>query len=501
MSGEYDPRITAYFGDAVLRAGFMPIPHLFMRHYRRLGLSSNQAMFLMQVMESAWDLADPPRTVGDLARRMDIDPRTIRKYSEEVARLQLIRLYDQYDTNGAQVENGYDLSPLFQRLALFAPEALPGQATRRRYLRGEAHDELTSATVKPTSQASIPAENSDPPPQNKRSSPQDRPIRPTPDRTITRPWIKRSRLNKELRSFKNHERTPIQHHTELHEHTCTIQDVGVVVQGTVEDAPTNTQFEQPGDQSLRQGNEQSAKDVALSQMLLDRAGLNGTVAAAVAPTLTHAEIWSLRTYARAARLGPGWIATQVYDFARRQPRRTDLSSRYAAVGDLLAALNPTVAELIIDHVDTCCPHAPDALQDTDITGLAAMQAAEAVWLVMADLRSGASSLFHRTQTMVSPLELAVKPSDNYVNLWQMVCARLQHELPASVYKTWFVPSMLLDLAGEVAVIGTPNVFVRDEIASTYCNQLTAALAAEVGRPLQIEVVVDLNGTGSAQLAM
>jgi len=132
MSSEYDPRITAYFGNAVMRAGFMPIPHLFMRHYRQLGLSSTQAMFLLQVMESAWDLAAPPRTVGDLARRMDVDPRTIRKYSEEIARLQLLHLYDQYDASGAQIENGYDLAPLFNRLSELAPERPPSTTFRRR---------------------------------------------------------------------------------------------------------------------------------------------------------------------------------------------------------------------------------------------------------------------------------------------------------------------------------------------------------------------------------
>src|SRR3712207_2134280 len=83
MSSQYDPRITTYFGDAVMRAGFIPIPHLFLRHYRALGLSANQAMFLLQIMEGAWDLAAPPRTVGDLAARMGVDSRTIRRYTEE----------------------------------------------------------------------------------------------------------------------------------------------------------------------------------------------------------------------------------------------------------------------------------------------------------------------------------------------------------------------------------------------------------------------------------
>ncbi len=76
----YDPRITAYFGDAVLQAGFMPVPNLFMRHYRQLGLSTVQAMFVLQLMEIAWDMGDPPNTVSKLAARMGVGARSIRLF-------------------------------------------------------------------------------------------------------------------------------------------------------------------------------------------------------------------------------------------------------------------------------------------------------------------------------------------------------------------------------------------------------------------------------------
>ena len=60
MSGQYDPRITAYFGDAVLQAGFMPVPNLFLRHYAQLDITTPQAMFLLQLMAIAWDVGSPP---------------------------------------------------------------------------------------------------------------------------------------------------------------------------------------------------------------------------------------------------------------------------------------------------------------------------------------------------------------------------------------------------------------------------------------------------------
>ncbi len=107
-------RITAYFGDAVLQAGFMPLPHLFLRHYRSLGLSQVQAMFVLQLMEIAWDLGDPPNTVTKIAARMGLSQRSVRACSKEVHDLGLIEIYDQWDEAGAQVENAYDLGPLFQ---------------------------------------------------------------------------------------------------------------------------------------------------------------------------------------------------------------------------------------------------------------------------------------------------------------------------------------------------------------------------------------------------
>lgn len=111
---QYDQRITTYFGDAVLRAGFMPLPHLLMRHYRELGLQTDHAMFVMQLMEITWDLAQPPTTMKKIADRMGVSVRTVQRYSEYLAARALVVIYEQFE-HGAQIENGYDLSPLFAR--------------------------------------------------------------------------------------------------------------------------------------------------------------------------------------------------------------------------------------------------------------------------------------------------------------------------------------------------------------------------------------------------
>ena len=149
MASGFDPRITAYFGDAVLSAGFVAVPHLLLRHYHRLGMTSTQAMFVLQLMESTWDLAEPPRTSGELARRMGVDKRTIRRYSEELAALGLLALYDQFDEHGAQIGNGYDLSPLFGRLAELAPEPRPDRASSRRPRQAPAEIQSACHPIRP----------------------------------------------------------------------------------------------------------------------------------------------------------------------------------------------------------------------------------------------------------------------------------------------------------------------------------------------------------------
>ena len=137
MSGAYDPRLVAYFGDPVLQTGFLPVPHLLLRHYAELGLNSNHMMFLMHLMAGTWDLGSPPLNIGQLARRMGVSRRTAQVISAELHERGLIDIFDQFDEGGAQIENRYDLSGLLQRLAVFAPTPTPSGTQRQRRERAQ----------------------------------------------------------------------------------------------------------------------------------------------------------------------------------------------------------------------------------------------------------------------------------------------------------------------------------------------------------------------------
>nr|MBA3948214.1 hypothetical protein [Herpetosiphonaceae bacterium] len=75
------------------------------------------------------------------------------------------------------------------------------------------------------------------------------------------------------------------------------------------------------------------------------------------------------------------------------------------------------------------------------------------------------------------------------NLWHQVQARLQPQFACTEFETWIRPTKLLDLDGQEAVVGTPNVFVRQELEQRYHLQLTEALAAEVGRPVDVLLTI------------
>jgi chromosomal replication initiation ATPase DnaA len=85
---------------------------------------------------------------------------------------------------------------------------------------------------------------------------------------------------------------------------------------------------------------------------------------------------------------------------------------------------------------------------------------------------------------------AVTPADDQLDpVWQEALLLLQAQLAADSFTTWIQPSRLLLLAGETAVLGTPNVFVRDELAMHYGTTVAAAVSRVLGRPITLEVVI------------
>ncbi len=482
----YDKRITTYYGDAVMCAGFLPIPHLLMRHYAALDLNADQAMFAMQLMAITWDLAQPPDTMKKLAQRMGVSLRTAQRYSEQLTERGLLIVYEQFQA-GAQVENGYDLSPLFRRLATFAPEPRPAGEPRERRVRAgspsgafsaEGHHLEGPGQVQGTTSLVTPHDKADtlPPVTKVILSPVN--FDAPPDDTNVIPHMtsasgfkgdsKKNHKNKVPRIRQQQDVAAV----EIHRHKGSKRALDV----------------DPGPAlSLRLGQPLDRGMIARSRDVLARIGVNADVADRAAPALAPEECWALWLHARAARLGPAWVATQIYDRHQRQPRLAGIPRRYDAPGRLLAQLPPLAAEALLDVVEQQwpqeletpwpLPHRPELslLEDQD----ALHAALEAIWQAL------------RVEQGQQPARNAAPhlPADCDPR-WEAACSRLAALLPSADFQTWIAPIVPIDLTPELTVLGVPNIFVRGEIQATFAEALAGALRAELGYDAPVEIVID-----------
>ncbi len=116
-----------------------------------------------------------------------------------------------------------------------------------------------------------------------------------------------------------------------------------------------------------------------------------------------------------------------------------------------------------------------------------------VWLARRDF--GAQLLKHQASRPARPCQdapasEAVAPEQHARSqLWAAVQERLRTTVDPGEYATWLEPTRLLEIDGDIAVVGAPNIFVRDEIERRYKAECVAHLAAVIGRPYSLELVI------------
>ncbi len=84
---------------------------------------------------------------------------------------------------------------------------------------------------------------------------------------------------------------------------------------------------------------------------------------------------------------------------------------------------------------------------------------------------------------------AVVQTNPHLELWDKVLARLSTLVDLVSWETWLAPTHLLDIIDNIAVVGAPNVFARDEVQRRYVPRLATALSTELGRAVEVEVVI------------
>ncbi len=73
--------------------------------------------------------------------------------------------------------------------------------------------------------------------------------------------------------------------------------------------------------------------------------------------------------------------------------------------------------------------------------------------------------------------------------WNKVLERVRTMCLQVDYQTWLQPTALLLLDDKRAVVGTPTVFARDQVAQQFSAVLVQALHHVTGRPLAVDVVI------------
>ncbi len=81
------------------------------------------------------------------------------------------------------------------------------------------------------------------------------------------------------------------------------------------------------------------------------------------------------------------------------------------------------------------------------------------------------------------------PHDDQDALWQAARSRLAQDIAPADFDTWIAPLVLLDVIGDAAILGAPNVFVRDVVARDYVPLIAGALRSAWGRSIRVDLAI------------
>ncbi len=86
---------------------------------------------------------------------------------------------------------------------------------------------------------------------------------------------------------------------------------------------------------------------------------------------------------------------------------------------------------------------------------------------------------------------------NTKQIWQAALGDLQLQIPRSEFDTWMKETMLVDLENNQAIVGTPNIFTRDQLLRKYADPIRNTLNSILGYPVQVQVVIGTAGESVA----
>jgi predicted transcriptional regulator len=120
-------------------AGWMSFPSVFLLKQDALGLDAVDINILLHLAEAWWYADNPPKlSKSTIARRMNVDPSTIRRRITKMVVLGFIKRTERKNPDRGQLANEYSLAPLIEYAKPFAQEIIEERNKRRKEDRERA---------------------------------------------------------------------------------------------------------------------------------------------------------------------------------------------------------------------------------------------------------------------------------------------------------------------------------------------------------------------------
>ncbi len=256
--------------------------------------------------------------------------------------------------------------------------------------------------------------------------------------------------------------------------------------------PTRKQGHAAGGVSLRLGQHLTAADVAGTDDILRRIGIDLPVRSRIRASLAPAEAWTLWAYAFAKHWSIPLLISEVYDKASKQARPAAVPRHFDDVGRALAQLDPDRGEQLLRVANVHCPDA-SVERFAEFLGTPPAgdmgEALETVWRMFAELRNmpGKPSRI--------PVRCQAQPASAAAHsmTWTNVLERLAAQIAPQEFTTWLQETTLVELETTSAFVGTSNIFARERVEAMYLPAIEQTLSDVLGRPVQVHVVIGTAG--------
>lgn len=140
-----DHKIVVRFGEEILEKGFTAIPNLVLNYYRKIGIEFGEMMIIIHIWQFWWGRDNPYPSIEALARAMDVNKRTVKRYvaslatkmftTDENNSFPLLIVYDRFNKDNSQTSNEYDFSNLLKAVLYLYKKDKPKEEEQIKYVR------------------------------------------------------------------------------------------------------------------------------------------------------------------------------------------------------------------------------------------------------------------------------------------------------------------------------------------------------------------------------